>query len=324
MRPTSRAPLAAPIRVTRLLCACLLLPVAGFGSQGHGGLPAPSVELTSEETTVPFVLPERFPVPVVEVMLNGDGPWRLAVDTAMGGTVLLRRELAAAMGLPVVGRAMVGDSSGAELKPADLVRIDEMSLGGLTVRDIVGLGFSAGNAHLADIPDDLHGILGNQIYAELLTTLDYPGRRITFERGSLGADDPSTVEFEDEGRVMAVDLEVAGLTVRATVDSGHRGTITLPRSLASELPLAGETRELQSLSTVSSTYQRDAARLDGEAVLAGIRMLGPEIVFADEPTPRLIGFGVLEHLVLTIDQVARRMRLRAGSGVPIEGIRVVR
>jgi predicted aspartyl protease len=325
MKRTSPKPSTRPsANALVALCLCLLAPATVFSSGGHGGLPAPTVELAGDETTVPFVVPESFPVPVVEVMLNGDGPWRLAVDTAMGGTILLRQELAASMGLPVIGQAMVGDSSGTALKPADLVRIEEMTVGGLTVGNIVGLGFSADNAHLSDVPSDLHGILGNQIYADLLTTLDYPGRRITFARGSLGSDDPSTVAYDEEGRVMVVELEMAGSTLPVVVDSGHRGTITLPRSLAEELPLSGSPRTLDSMSTVSHTYERSASRLQGDAVLAGTRLLEPEIVFADEHSPKLLGFGVLEHFAITIDQRERRLRFISGSDTPIEGISVLR
>jgi predicted aspartyl protease len=257
-------------------------------------------------------------------MLNGGGPWRLAVDTAMGGTVLLRRELAASMGLPVIGKAMVGDSSGTGLKPADLVQIDEMVIGGLTVRKIVGIGFAADDAHLSEVPDDLHGILGNQIYADLLTTLDYPGRRLVFRQGTLDAKQAGTVPYEDKGKVMAVDLRIAESTLPVIVDSGHRGTITLSRSLARELPLKDTLRDVDSMSTVTTTYQRQAARLDGEAVLGDTRLVSPEIVFADEHTPQLIGFGVLEHFAVTIDQKTRRIRFARPSEHPIEGISLTR
>lgn len=299
------------------------LPAETLASGGHGGLPAPTVELSSDEVVVPFVLPKEFPVPVVEVRMNGTGPWRLAVDTAMGGTVLLRRELAASMGLPVVGQALVGDSSGAAPRPADLIRIEEMAVGGLRARDVLGISFAADAAHLEGVPDDLHGILGNQIYAELLATLDYPGRRLIFRRGALEAEVPGTVTYREEGRVMVVDLQLAGTTVPVIVDSGHRDSITLPRSFADRLPLAGESRETGSLSTVSRTYRREASRLDGEAVLAGVRLLDPEIQFADEDTPRLVGFGVLGHFAITIDQKARRLRFTTPSDDPVEGIAAV-
>lgn len=325
MPPISVTPPDRLARTTLLaLSLCLCLPTGSFASRGHAGLPAPSVELSEREVSVPFVLPEDFPVPVVEVMLNGGGPWRLAVDTAMGGTVLLRQDLAASMGLPVVGKAMVGDSSGAALKPAELIQIEEMVVGGLRARDVLGIAFAAGNAHLSEVPDDLHGILGNQIYAEFLTTLDYPGRRLLFRQGTLDAGTPGTVGYEEKGGVMVVDLEVAGFDLPVVVDSGHRGTITLPRSLADELPLAEKLRDVESLSTVTSTYRREASRLDGEAVLAGVRLLKPEVVFADEHTPRLVGFGVLEHFAITIDQKARRLQFTPGTGTPIGGITLVR
>jgi len=275
---------------------------------GHSGLPVPRATLLADEVRVPFVLPETFPVPVVEVRLNGSGPWRLAVDTAMGGTVLLRKELVGQMSLPVVGKAMVGDSSGQNTRPADLVRIDSMRLGDLDVKDIVGIGFAAGEAHLAQVPDEVHGILGNRIYAELLMTLDYPARTLTFRAGELPADDGSVVTFETRGNVMVVEMDLAGRRVPLIVDSGSRGSITLPSSMATELPLAGTPVEIDPVSTVSNTYQRKAARLDGQARIARSSLNDADIEFADEHTPRLIGYRILRHFALTIDQAHGRLR----------------
>lgn len=281
-------------------------PAAPAG--GHSGLPVPRATLLADQARVPFVLPEGFPVPVVEVRLNGTGPWRLAVDTAMGGTVLLRKDLVGQMGLPIVGKAMVGDSSGRNARPAELVRIDSMRLGELDVQDIVGIGFAAGEAHLSQVPDDVHGILGNRIYAELLMTLDYPARAITFRAGALPADESSVVPFKTVGNVMVVEMDLAGQLVPLVVDSGSRGSITLPSSMAAGLPLLGKPVELDSVSTVSNTYQRRAARLDGHARLAGSTWIDPEIEFADEHTPKLIGYRVLRHVALTIDQAHGRLR----------------
>jgi len=275
---------------------------------GHSGLPVPRATLLADEARVPFVLPEGFPVPVVEVRLNGTGPWRLAVDTAMGGTVLLRQELVGPMGLPVVGKAMVGDSSGTNAGPADLVRIDSMRLGGMDVKDIVGIAFAAGEAHLSQVPDDVHGILGNRIYAELLMTLDYPARTVTFRAGELPADDSAVVPFETRGNVMVVEMDLAGRRVPLIVDSGSRGSITLPSSMATELPLVGQPAVIDPVSTVSNTYQRRATRLDGEARIAGSALTDPDIEFADEHTPRLIGYRILRHFALTIDQAHGRLR----------------
>lgn len=313
MRPTSWFP--------TLLLACLSVSLAASQTHpaptpgqsqasggGHAGLPVPKATLLASEAKVPFVLPEHFPVPVVEVRLNGTGPWRLAVDTAMGGTVLLRQDLAGRMNLPVIGKAMVGDSSGTNSRPADLVRIESMQVGALDVENIVGLGFAAGEAHLAQVPPDVHGILGNRIYADLLMTLDYPARTITFRTGELPAEDRSVVPFENRGNVMAVEMDLAGRTVSLIVDSGSRGSITLPSSMARELPLAGAPVPIAAASTVSNTYERTSARLQGDARIAGATVTGPDLEFADEHTPRLIGYGVLRQFAITIDQAHRRLR----------------
>ncbi len=310
-------------RLALVSAIALASAVGALASGGHGGLPVPTVELAASETTVPFILPEGFPIPVVEVTVNGTGPWRLAVDTAMGGTVLLRQDVARQLELPVVGQAMVGDSSTAELKPADLVRIEEMTLGGLSVHGIVGLGFTAGNAHLSEVPDDLHGILGNQIYTDLLTTIDYPQRELTFRYGSLDEDAPFSMTYIDEGKVMVIEIDVAGAMQSVIVDSGHRGTITLESSHEASLPLAGS-RALENISTVTATYERKASRLDGTVVLAETRLIDPEIVLAEEPTPQLLGYGVLEHFAVTIDQRAKRIQFTAAIEGPITEIGVTR
>lgn len=284
-------------------------PAAGGG---HSGLAIPKTRLLAPEARVPFVLDEKFPVPVVEVTLNGTGPWRLAVDTAMSGTVLLRKELVGRMGLPVLGTAMVGDSSGTDLKPADVVRISTMQVGQLDVQDIMAIGFTGEAAHLAQVPDDVHGILGNRIYAELLMTLDYAARTVTFRAGELPADGTSVIPFKSAGNVMEVDVNLAGRLVSLIVDSGSRGSITLPASMAAGLPLAGKPVAIDSASTVSRTYQRTAARLAGKAGLAGTTLADPEIEFADdERTPKLIGYRILKQFVLTIDQAHGRLRWEA-------------
>lgn len=312
------------IRSLTILVLCGPPLAASLASGGHSGLPTPQTTLLADEVRVDFVVPEDFPVPVVEVSINGSGPWRLAVDTGMGGTVLLRQELVRELGLPVVGRAMVGDSSGENRKPAELVRIDSMRLGQLEVSGIIGLGFAAGRAHIEEVPDDIHGILGNRIYADLLMTLDYPARRIFFRTGELSVTDPAVVEFEEWESVMAVEMNLAGRSVPVIVDSGSRGTITLPESFAGELPLREELREIEPVSTVSNTYRRRVARLDGRALLAGTTLVDPQIAFADEHTPKLIGYGVLKHFAITVDQAHGRLRWVPAEKNPLEGIAVER
>jgi len=138
--------------------------------------------------------------------------------------------------------------------------------------------------------------------------LDYPARTMTFRAGELPADEASVVPFETVGNVMVVEMNLAGRRVPLVVDSGSRGSITLPSSMATELPLVGTPAEIEPLSTVSNTYQRRATRLDGEARIASAALSDPDIEFADEHTPRLIGYGILRHFALTIDQAHGRLR----------------
>ena len=82
----------------------------------------------------------------------------------------------------------------------------------------------------------------------------------------------------------------------------------LPRSAAEGLQLTTALRESASVSTVTNTYQILTSELNGSLELAGFELENPKIMFADEHTPRLIGYQILKEFAFTIDQIQRLIR----------------
>src|SRR5258706_553297 len=66
--------------------------------------------------------------PIVDVMINGKGPYRFFVDTGASHTVI-DSSLTAELGLPVLGETHMGDPSNPFAIRADRVRIDELAVG---------------------------------------------------------------------------------------------------------------------------------------------------------------------------------------------------
>ncbi|HET7496780.1 MAG TPA: serine hydrolase, partial [Candidatus Eisenbacteria bacterium] len=66
----------------------------------------------------------------VEVTLNGQGPFRFAIDTGAAGCLRIDEAVARKLGLPVVGEARVGDPSGKNMKTAEIVAVDSLAAGG--------------------------------------------------------------------------------------------------------------------------------------------------------------------------------------------------
>ncbi|MHC5012780.1 MAG: aspartyl protease family protein [Planctomycetota bacterium] len=290
--------------------------VARIRLAGHGepadGEESWSVSLGAPAVQVPFELRDAFPVPLVEVHIGDRGPYLFAVDTAAACTVLLRRSLADELGLEEVGAVAVADGSGRPSRPAANVRLPELRLGEMVARDLVAIAHSPSAAHAASIPDDAVGILGRVLFESLLLTLDYPGRRLTLREGRLEPG-PAVASFDFVRDVMQLNVDLGGRPVAVFLDSGHRGTVTLPRSWADRLPLAGPLVDAGQTATVNVTYDRQAAPLAGAVVVAGERVESPTLYFADEHTPKLMGGGLLREFVVTIDQRSRLVRFERGG-----------
>ncbi len=283
-------------------------PAPSTGTE-PGNVDTWSIALDQPEVQVPFELREDFPVPLVEVHIGDRGPYLFAIDTAAACTVLVRSRLADELGLETVGTAAVGDASGKPTRPAELVRLPELRFGGAVARDAIAVSHSPSAAHAASIPDDADGILGRVLFESLLLTLDYPGRRLVMREGRLEAG-PSVTPFELVHDVMQIDVDIDGRRAPVLLDSGHRGTVTLPASWAVRLPLAGPLVAAGQTATVNVTYSRRTARLAGSVQLAGVRIESPVLFFADEHTPSLLGAGLLREFAVTIDQRARLVRFQ--------------
>ena len=112
----------------------------------------------------------------------------------------------------------------------------------------------------------------------------------------------------EDATFLSLDLEVAGETIPAHIDSGNPGMITLPLEFAEHLSLEGELREAGRFRTV------DAERIFYEGTLLapidiGGIMYAPETVrFAELPFAN-IGSAVLMNWVLVIDGPGERFGL---------------
>lgn len=149
-------------------------------------------EMTSASTEVSMLSAENL---LVEVRLDGQGPYRFALDTGAAGGGRISRALATKLDLKVVGQAIAGDPSGKNTE-----RIDIVSAGALAIGDAT---FSGVKLSVRDLPvapgrsePELDGVLGFGLFKDYLLTLDYPARRVRI--GELPpADGREILGFED-------------------------------------------------------------------------------------------------------------------------------
>jgi CubicO group peptidase (beta-lactamase class C family) len=246
--------------------------------------------------------------PVISVMVNGQGPFRFAIDTGAGGTLRADSALVAKLGLPVVGQVRGGDPSGKNSLMMDLVEVQSLEIGGARFE---GLTAAVRNYNERRMGDPVDGILGFALFSDCLLTLDYPGNRVKLERGSLPAANGRDVLAFDMGRgIPSVKLQVDSLWVDADVDAGSMGGFSLPASYAARLPLAEPPRVVGRARTVSNEFEITAAPLKGAVHLGSYEFNGATISFQPVFPMANVGSQVLRDFAVTFDLKNKRMRLK--------------
>jgi hypothetical protein len=263
------------------------------------------IELRTKEVSLPLHWFKR--KPVVEVKINGRGPFRLYLDTGAQGSVL-DQELADELKLPAVGEVRVSSPGGKGL-PGKRVKLDQVELGDAVLSTVPAVAFD--RTHLDAGKDTPRGVLSAGIFPDFLVTLDYPGSRLVIRRGELPAADGQRVFAYDGKRPLPeVHLSVAGQDVSVHLDTGSPGGIMLPLELAKRLPLAAKPVEVGRGKRVDQEIIIYRARLNGQVKLGKYVLENPDLHFQDIPkAPGHIGYDVLRRFAVTVDAKNHRLQL---------------
>lgn len=175
------------------------------------------------ETTVPFRV--RNGHILVDVRLDGKGPFRFLVDT--GGVNLVTPPVAKALGLAAQG-ALQGGGVGEATVDVAVAEVKRLQVGEAVLEDqrfyvipLDGLGPVEGAP--------LQGLIGYELFRRFPARIDYERARLTLYRpGAFRYDGPGTVlPFAFHEHVPQVDGEIDGLPGRFDLDTGSRGSLDL-------------------------------------------------------------------------------------------------
>ena len=166
--------------------------------------------------------------PVLDVVVNGKGPFPFILDTAASGG-RIGTGLVATLGLEPVGEARVRSGAG-EAVPAKLYHLDKLEVGGLPLGGIEAIAMDPGEA-------DRPAVLPLKAFAGYLLTLDFAKRKITAAAGELPPADGTSV-LEYSGRLLSFPATIGGVAATLHPDTGSPGGVTVPLEMAKSLPLA--------------------------------------------------------------------------------------
>ena len=300
-------------KLTLTILFCLLMTLAGW-AQARTGLPAPEkIELRSQEVILPMQLFGNRPV--VDVMINGKGPYKFIVDTGAGGTIMAQ-SLADELKLQSLSEVRVGSPIGGQSQPGKLVKVDELEMGQAKVTGFQCVAMDL--QQLLTAPDSPRGILSAALFTGYLLTLDYPQARIIVRAGELPSANANDVfEYDPTQRLPSIKISVAGTTIEAHVDSGSPRGIVLPKKYAQQLPLAAKPVESGRGRTVDAEFAIFSAKLNGSVKLGRYTLDNPDIFFSEAAPVGNIGYDILRRFALTFDRKNHRIQFeeRADAAV---------
>lgn len=242
--------------------------------------------------------------PLVNVRINGHGPFPFVVDTGASLTVIdssLVRELS----IPAASQGNI---------------IEQLEIGDATVRD-----FSAIAGPMLRMPgsgDAPRGVLSGLSFPGYLLTFDFPKKQITLRRGTLEQPNGKTIVAYEGNGLPTVPVTVAGREFHVCLDTGAPFPLALPTKYKDEVPLEGPLQEAGKAKTPSGEFQIYKGSVKGEIAIGGSKLAGHEILFSDAvpypgATPQgQVGCAALRDFVVTVDSRNHRIQFARAAASP--------
>lgn len=244
--------------------------------------------------------------PAIEVVVNGKGSFLFLVDTGAQGMARADTSLVQRLNLSPVGQSATSDASGKNPVNLNEVRFDTLSIGSLSLREVTAL---SRNYNTVSYLPHIDGILGFELFADYLLTLDYPNKRVRIERGELPKPDGAQIlNFEILNGNPYINVSIGNLKTKALIDSGNIRGVDAPASLVSKLPLASYPRLIGKGGSVSGEYELREVRLQDTLSIGRYLFPEPTITFTDVYDEINIGSAMLREFAITFDQKNHRVR----------------
>ena len=234
--------------------------------------------------------------PVVELMINGKGPYEFIFDTG-SMTHVIDEKLSEAFGFEVVGEDPLRTPGSDKKLVSKRVAVPKVGFAGTNILKDVEMNIINLRSML---PVD--GVLSSNFFEEYLLTMDYPASKLEITLGTLNANDDGVIPFIQKPRVINLNLDVDGIVVEAHLDTGSPCGISLPYALKDQLTLQNEPTDGQTARTPVASFKRWEATLNGKASMGSVVFNNPNIALIEGFEYANLGYGVIKDLRTTIDR----------------------
>ncbi len=252
--------------------------------------------------------------PWVDLSIDGDGPFSFLIDTG-ASTAVVDTAFAAELSFESLGAARVGGPSSPGGIETERFLLETVELEGLVIESLRAVALDLKAVFAPGGQPAPHGILGLASFGQNLVTFDKRGGLLLIqadalpEPGSEGAE--GVAELEWDGGLPSFEIRVGEEVLRAHLDTGAPGELTLPSSWLERLPFSDEPQLVGHGRTVSASFEIHAATLDGDLSFAGHTLENPRVTFASRLRKGNLGGAFLDRFLVTYDLAHERIRFDA-------------
>lgn len=290
-----------------LAAAAVFLPGCGVATA-----PPEATELPGGSVDVPMATDQE--TLLVDVMINGQGPFTFFIDTGSQSTMIVFKDLAERFAdTTIPAFAFSTDIFGNILFKDRLLHLDEVRVGGATFR---GVNSSIFPDRLGPC-DSADGALGYPFFRDALLTLDFTNGLLRLESGQLAPPDGREI-FPLVGIQDApvMDLDLGGQSFRSLVDTGLTSTMIVPNSPAAGLTYAYGPVPYHEVRGWFGQERYAAGRLSGSLRIGPYEIASPAVMTG--PGGTILGEEILQYFTVTFDQNTEAIRLRRDDPAPID------
>jgi hypothetical protein len=244
-------------------------------------------------------------LPVIEIMINEKGPFRVAVDSGAPGAAHLNESVASSLKLQRIGEARSSDPSGKNPISVYLYGVDRIDVGDVTIK-----GWTAsGSPPSANGRQGIDGVLGLDAFDGYVVTFDYPHGELRLDRGKLPPPDGRHV-FGYEGPIPTVPLTIEGHQLASHLDTGNsRFEVMVPTDFAAHLKKYFASRAIGQAHTFNNTIDLRAVDLDASPTIGEVRVNAAAVAYPSVIPVGNVGSKALGSLVARIDPENKRVSL---------------
>ena len=127
---------------------------------------------------IDFDLGSPKPLILISAIVNSSGPYRFAVDTGAGSTVV-SREIAERLRLSKGAHVPMHGAGGGAV--GFLTEISTLQFGNVSLRNLTGVAADVFASLRNPVGGELDGIIGYNVLQQFRVTIDYPMKRMRFE-----------------------------------------------------------------------------------------------------------------------------------------------